>query len=121
MNRMKLAITNGALGPGSQLVEPAGELDLASAPELTAAFDLALAAGQRRLIVDLSEVSFIDSSGLHALIKARKRLDAVGGGLFVTICPDAHARRVFEVSGLVEFLNVTSSRRDALVARDGAD
>ncbi|HEX6787141.1 MAG TPA: STAS domain-containing protein, partial [Acidimicrobiales bacterium] len=47
-----------------------GELDAYSASTLDAAFDQALADGARQMVLDLSEVGFIDSSGLRSMIRA---------------------------------------------------
>jgi anti-anti-sigma factor len=70
--------------------------------------------GQHRIIVDLGDVSFIDSTGLHVLLKARRRLEEVGGTLLV-VCGDTNTRRVFEVSGVVELLRLVESRQNAIM------
>jgi anti-anti-sigma factor len=58
-----------------------GELDLATAPQLTAAIDAAQAAGGQRVLVDLAGVSFLDSSGISALCLALRRLAEHGAVL----------------------------------------
>ena len=54
------------------LVQPQGEVDLLTAPELSAAL-LGCTDAHRRLVCDLSEVTFMDSTGLRAIIEARGR------------------------------------------------
>jgi anti-anti-sigma factor len=54
------------------LVQPQGEVDLLTAPQLSAAL-LGCSETHRRLVCDLSEVTFMDSTGLRALIEARRR------------------------------------------------
>jgi anti-anti-sigma regulatory factor len=68
---------------------------------------------QVSLIVDLGGVRFIESSGLHVLCEARDRVRH-GGGVLVTVCPDPQVRRIPELTGLVDVLNVTASRQEAL-------
>ena len=58
-----------------------GELDLATAPELWAAIDHALAQGRQHLVLDLAELGFVDSTGLGVFVRAGKELRASGGRL----------------------------------------
>jgi anti-sigma B factor antagonist len=113
-----LGIVDGSLDPVTHVVEPSGELDLATSPDLEACLDNVFESGKRRVIVDLGEVSFIDSTGLRALCKAQKRL-AEAGGTMVVVCGDTNVRRVFDVSGLVDVLRVVESRRNAIALASG--
>jgi anti-anti-sigma factor len=88
----------------------AGDVDLATAPKLQAA----LVAVDGDVIVDLSEVSFLDSSGLSALIAGRKHAVASGCG-FEVRHPGELVERAMRITGVYEFLNTTGS------APDGAD
>ena len=76
-----------------------GEIDVVSAPSLAAAIGDALQADPETLVVDLADVDFIDSSGLHVLIEARHRAAAAHAGL-VVIRPSGPAARVFTASGM---------------------
>jgi anti-sigma B factor antagonist len=58
-----------------------GRLNVIAAPELKAAVDAAVAAGHCRLVVDLAETGFIDSSGLGALVNSLKTVRQAGGDL----------------------------------------
>lgn len=90
-------------GPdGTARLHVSGELDAHSAPEFAEAFEPAVAAGAA-VEVDLTDVSFIDSSGLAALIGARQRVLDVGGSLVVTAASNA-ALRLFEIAGISEHL-----------------
>lgn len=55
--------------------------------------------GATQVVVDLTDVSLLDSSGLGALVSLLNRARAAGGLLGV-ICPQRHLRRVFEITGL---------------------
>ena len=55
--------------------------------------------GQSQVVVDLTNVSLLDSSGLGALVSLLNRARAAGGLLGI-VCPQRHLRRVFEITGL---------------------
>lgn len=81
------------------LVAPHGEVDLATAPEVRAAVDGASGAGL--VVLDLTGVSFLDSSGCRVLATAGRTVPAWGGRLAV-VCPKENAAvyRVLELVGL---------------------
>jgi anti-anti-sigma factor len=90
----------------------AGELDLASVSTLEKAVDTALAEGVRQLVLDLSEVSFVDSSGLRMFIVLSQRAGAEGWKLTMTR-PQEQAMTVFVVSGLEDNLPFAESASTA--------
>jgi anti-anti-sigma factor len=83
-----------------EVVRVAGELDLDTADQLARALD----ACQGDVVVDLAQCSFMDSSGLGALIRARNRLTTEGGTLSVREAAE-NVRRLFELTGLTDFLS----------------
>ena len=110
---MAPGITYGAIDAYTQVIEPHGELDLATAPDLRAALNAVYDTGKRRIIVDLGEVPFIDSSGFRVLVAAHNKLVADGGALIV-MCSDPLLLRVFDVAGLTQVFYVVQSRREAI-------
>jgi len=81
-------------GEGAATVwQVVGELDLGSAEVLGAAI---VPNGEVRLTLDLSQLTFIDSSGIHALERLARRTDCV----VVLHDPRPNVRRVFEIVGL---------------------
>src|SRR5690606_41215489 len=84
-------------------VAVSGDLDLATAAELERKVERLVAGGTNRLVVDLHQVSFCDSAGLNALVRARNRCDAAGGWLRITR-PVGAAAEVLRISGLWERL-----------------
>lgn len=76
-----------------------GELDVAGAPDLRQAVVKTVAGGCRGLILDISELDFIDSFGIGAVVAALKRLRQRGGELAL-VCPSPRIRRVFEICDL---------------------
>ena len=84
---------------GAAVLSVAGELDLATAGQLRRTVGDLMGMGTRQVTVDLSEVEFIDSTGLGALLWAEHRLQAVGGELAaVRCCPPVE--RAFSLAGL---------------------
>jgi anti-anti-sigma factor len=75
-----------------------GEVDLASVAVLQAAVDRVRTCGAAEVWIDLTAVEFIDSTGLSALVAARRGL--VPDRSLMLICPDGPALRVIKVAGL---------------------
>jgi anti-sigma B factor antagonist len=87
--------------PDRHIVALHGELDLASAEGLAGALvDLA----GSTLVVDLADLSFMDSSGIGALVTARKRIRAQGLGDLVVTRPTAIVQKALEIVGLDELI-----------------
>jgi anti-sigma B factor antagonist len=97
----------------TQLVAIHGDVDLKTARSFRSALDEAAQDGKPRLIVDMSEVPFMDSSGLAALIGAQKAFREVTR--LIVICPDS-LRRIFEVTRLDSIVTIVGSLPEALVA-----
>ena len=77
----------------------AGDLDIASAPRLGETFDWLCEQGCQQIVVDVAEVSFVDSSGLAAFVRAHQTLLHAGGRL--TLRRPGHSmRRLLEMTGL---------------------
>jgi anti-sigma B factor antagonist len=97
----------------TQLVAIHGDVDLKTARQFRAALDEAAQDGKVRLIVDMSEVPFMDSSGLAALIGAQKAF--AEKTRVIVVCPD-NLRRIFEVTRLDSIVCVVGTLPAALVA-----
>jgi len=87
---------------GTVRLQLEGELDAHSAPEFQRVLSESISPGAV-VKVDLSDVSFVDSSGLAALLDARGRLEAAGGGLYVVGASEA-AARLFAITGVSRHL-----------------
>lgn len=81
------------------------------APDLNAA----IRSAARALVIDLEDVSMVDSSGLELLLNAFRRLDHAGRQLAIA-CPMGSPRRAFELAALDRQLPMHETRRDALAA-----
>jgi anti-sigma B factor antagonist len=93
----------GAPAVGSSDVEvsvaPTGEIDMATAPILTRDLETAIREHPARVLVDLGDVSFLDSSGINALVRAQHLADGFGVEL-VLDSPNETCKRVLKVAGL---------------------
>jgi len=92
-----------------------GELDLYNAEQVRTALADVCADSPERVVVDLSEVEFIDSTALGVLIEARTKLDNRRG--FMLAAPALETRRALQISGLDRHFSVHDTVPEALVAK----
>jgi anti-sigma B factor antagonist len=97
------------------VVKLGGELDLYNAPQVRDALTGACADSPQRVVVDLSEVEFIDSTALGVLIESRSRLG--NRGAFLLAAPGLETRRALEISGLDRHFTVHESVSEALLSK----
>jgi anti-sigma B factor antagonist len=102
---------------GAVVVSLAGELDLYNADVVRDALGEAARRGPDRLVVDLGDVSFLDSTALGVLIEARGKLSDRRG--FLLAAPGLEARRALEVSGLDRHFALHDTVDAALEAKLG--
>lgn len=94
------------------VLHPVGDIDLASAPDLDGPVSDALGRPGDRLVIDLSEVGFIDSTGVSALVKARNRAAEVGK-VVVLRNPRPLVGNALRLLGLLEMFGLPDPRRPA--------
>lgn len=98
---------------GRTIVAATGEVDVYTAPVLDEALTSAVSGGATRVVVDLSGVDFLDSTGLSVLVKALKRVRDSDGSLDVVVTAERVAK-VFRITGLDQVIPVHPSLVDAL-------
>jgi anti-sigma B factor antagonist len=99
---------------GAVVVHLVGELDLYNAPALRAALLDVAAAQPERLVIDLEEVDFVDSTALGVLIETRAKLENKKAFLLAAPGPDTH--RALSISGLDRHLSLHDTVESALAA-----
>ncbi len=82
-----------------------GELDAYTAPDLRDALDKLVDEGSSWIIADLTELTYLDSTGLGILVGTAKRCRQAGGDLAVA-CARTNLLKIFQISGTQEILNV---------------
>ena len=100
---------------GAVVIHLAGELDLYNAPEVRAALLELCAEQPERLVVDLGEVDFVDSTALGVLVEARTKLE--DGTRFLLAAPGLETHRALTISGLDQHLAVHETVDAALAAK----
>jgi anti-sigma B factor antagonist len=111
--RIDFGLQDESVDSHTQVVEPRGEIDVLTAPKLGHRLLNLLDEGKTRLIVDLSRVTFMDSTGIGVLLNVLRRAAGRDGGL-VLVCPTERVLRPFEVTGLVGHIRIARSRAEAL-------
>ncbi len=97
------------------VVTLAGEIDIYAAPDFKEALVTGIDAGARRMIVDLTDVTFIDSTALGVLVSGARRVRPRDGNLDV-VCTDENIIRIFEITGLDRVFDIHLSRTEAIEA-----
>jgi anti-sigma B factor antagonist len=110
------------------IIAMGGEVDLDASPALRERIFSHIKAGRRRIVLDLTDVTFIDSTAVGVLVGAVTRLRESGGGSVAVVCPEQRealsvvvpagganiVRQVFEVTGLDAGVALCGSREQAL-------
>jgi anti-sigma B factor antagonist len=113
--QMEFAVSTKWLDTDTFVVSLRGEVDLYTAPAFERDLQNAIQLGATRVIVDLSETTFFDSSGLDVLMSGRKRLSERGGEISV-ICSDPKIQKVFEITRLDRVISIHRAIAQALDA-----
>ena len=114
---IEFRVEDEAVPPDTHVVAVFGEVDLFTVPEFKARIAAPIDAGAGRIVVDLSGVTFIDSSSLGVLIGAHKRLVAAdeSAGLVVVVS-DKAIGNTFKITGLDQVFEIVRDREAALAA-----
>ena len=91
-----------------------GRLDFASAQDARGEFDSAIAAGHRKLVVDLSKVEFVDSAGLGSLIGGMRRARQAGGDLRIA-SPTEQVKTLLSLTSLDQVLKIHPTIEEAVL------
>jgi anti-sigma B factor antagonist len=101
------------VGDHACVVSAGGEIDLHVARDLTRALGRAVDLGARAVAVDLSQISFIDSTGLGVLLQLRGVMNGRGGNMTV-VCGGQVVRRAFRAAGLDRTFTIDRTLAEAL-------
>jgi anti-sigma B factor antagonist len=109
------SVRTAELEENAFVVSVSGEVDLHTAPELQRALDGIVALGGTAAVIDLAEVSFIDSTTLAVLVRGQRRL-ADRGGRLVVVVGDRRVFRAFEITGLDRLFRIERTLADGVTA-----
>src|SRR4051794_26949977 len=113
----EFSLTTDSIDEQRHVVAVSGEIDLFTAPELKSALGEALESGHTRIVVDLTNTSFLDSTALGVLIGAVKRLRSRDGVLTI-VNTDPNIAKTFEITGLDQIFTIRPTRDEAVEALD---
>jgi anti-sigma B factor antagonist len=116
MNLTSFNVEVEAVDDGVRIVSVTGELDQATAEKLRAPLEEAIEAGTDAVMINMCDCTFIDSTGLGVIVEAWKKLEARNGnGPALSICcPAVEVRRLLEVTGLDQEIEVRDTPEDAI-------
>ena len=100
------------------VLEVGGEIDVYTAPTLRARLVALVEAGATSIIVDLSRVEFLDSTGLGVLVGGLKRMRGIGGE-FSIVCDQEKLLKIFRITGLDQILRLHPSVEAAAAGQAG--
>jgi anti-sigma B factor antagonist len=106
-------LVDEAVDDTTHVVSLRGEVDAMTAPRLGGRLFGLADEGKRRVVVDLGDVTFMDSTGIGVLLNALRHFTARHGQL-VLVCPTERIMRPFQIAGLAGHLTIFDSREKAL-------
>lgn len=112
---MNFHIEDREIDAETHLIELGGEVDLYTAPDFKERMVQVIDAGRKRVVVDLTRATFIDSTTLGVLVGGVKRLRPVDGSLAL-VCDDQNILKIFEITGLDRVFPIHESVEEALEA-----
>lgn len=98
-------ISSAKTSSGLRLVRPTGELDVYTVPRLVTFVESLAEEGVTEVCLDLSQLRFIDSRGLGAIVSMTRRLRDTGGHLTVA-APRPSLQRLFSISGIDQVIDI---------------
>ncbi|NLT35219.1 MAG: STAS domain-containing protein [Gaiellales bacterium] len=101
------------------VVEVSGELDVYTAPRLGAALADSVAKGHKDLVVDLTKVTFMDSTALGVLVSSRQMV-VEGDGRLRLVLSNPHVGKIMRITGFQDVFEIYSTLGDAVSPSDPA-
>jgi anti-sigma B factor antagonist len=114
--------SNARYGADVTTLVVTGEVDYGASPHLRERIHSAIRTGGRYLVLDLSAVTFIDSSAIGVLIGAATRLQESASGSLAIVCAQENERvlRIFDIAGVASLIALYPTQDDARTALDPA-
>lgn len=98
---------------GKTVVAVGGEIDVYTAPKLRDTISDIVSGGAYDLVVDLSAVEFLDSTGLGVLVGGLKKVRAHDGSLAL-VCAEGRLLKIFRITGLAKVFTIHADQASAL-------
>ena len=111
-------LTEEELDSRTHLIAVSGEIHVSTAPQFSRRLNDAIGQGKTAVVLDLSDVTFIDSTGLSVLLNGLRRVTRRGGRMAI-VCTNPTVLRLFEITRLDTTFDIVGSREDAVKAVRG--
>jgi anti-anti-sigma factor len=113
-------LSERAIDASSTVISVEGELHVSTAPEFSHALNDAIAGGRTSVVLDMTGVGFIDSTGLSVLLNALRRVTRRGGSLAIA-CANPTVLRLFEITRLDSTFDIEPDVESALARVRGPE
>lgn len=100
---------------GLPVLDVVGEIDIYTTPQFKEAVSVAIEEGKPGIIINMSQVTYMDSSGFGTLLSATKRLRPISGALFLSNCNEA-ITRMLQITRLNTIFGIYDTEDDAVSA-----
>jgi anti-anti-sigma factor len=98
---------------GIAVLEVKGEVDAYTSQDLEQTLKDLRTQGHHRIVMDVSEMTFISSAGIRVILYAYQEAVKLGGGVRL-VGPMDQVRRIFEIAGIFEILNITDDLQESI-------
>ena len=109
---MNLTMKSRTPDPTTCILDIEGEVDVYTSPQLKQDLVHLAESGVKRVVINLSKVEYLDSTGLGVLIGGLKRLREAGGNLAL-VGPGMRIQRIFEITGLNKIFDIYATEDEA--------
>ena len=90
-----------------------GDVDFSSSHEIKSAIKKQIQNGRTHIILNFFNVNYVESSGLEIIEKAQEFLNSKNGNIYI-VCPENEIKKVFEICGINEYMNIFNDKQEAL-------
>lgn len=104
---------------GVPVLDVVGEIDIYTTPQFKEAVSAAIDENKPAIIINMTQVTYMDSSGFGTLLSATKRLRPLDGALYLTGCNDS-IQRMLQITRLNTIFGVYATEDEALAAAKSA-
>ena len=104
---------------GIPVLDVVGEIDIYTTPQFKEAVSAAIDENKPAIIINMTQVTYMDSSGFGTLLSATKRLRPLDGALYLTGCNDS-IQRMLQITRLNTIFGVYATEDEALAAAKSA-
>ena len=108
-----MKIISNNLESGELLVKIEGEVDVYTSIDLKKELTRLIEVKQKKIIIDLENVNYMDSSGLGVLVALLKELRKIGGDLKLISLP-VSVKKIFDLTRLTKFFSIYNNLQDAM-------